>query len=117
MERVAREIMGRDVGVEELMESYYANETSNAMKQLRIAGETESVGGVWMRVADLTEANVETISVRRLKKMRGELKAQMTLAHDHGLVGDAAFAGRMLEVLHQELAKRETVEAETAAVS
>ena len=103
-------IMGHEVGIEEVTNYFYANEVSNAMKKLRVDGEVESVGRLWMRVGSLSEENVETISIRRLKRLRGESKAQLRLAHDHGRIDEAVAIGQLLEILNQELVKREVVE-------
>jgi len=108
LDRVACEIMGREVGIEEVTAYFYANEISNATKQLRIAGDVESVAGRWIETSKLSDADVESISVRRLKRLRGEAKAQLKLAHDHGRIDEAAMAGRLLEVIGYELTKRES---------
>ena len=117
LDRVAREIMGREVGMEEVAAYFYTNEASNSMSQLRLAGDAESVGGLWLPVESLTDAHVETISIRRLKRLRGEAKAQERLSHDHGRVEEAVLIGRLLELLHQGLASQEPVDADAQVVS
>jgi hypothetical protein len=113
---LTRQLLGHSVGFEVLIDAWCANETSNALAQLRIAGEAESVGKMWKPVDVLTDADVEAISIRRLKRMRGELKAQERLAHEHGRISEAAAVARLLEIIGQELCKREPV-SDAASVS
>lgn len=110
---------GHDVGYEVLIKTFLHNEVSNAVTTLRSEGRIETIGKQWKPVSALDPSDVEIISLRRLKRMRGELKAQVRLAHQHGRIDDAIAASRMLEIVSSELhSRREEVvpEAEEAQV-
>lgn len=99
---------GHQVGYEVLIKTFLQNEVGNAVKVLRDEGRIESIGAQWKPIADLQSEDVEIISVRRLKRLRGELKAQVHLAHQHGRTVDAVAAARMLEIVSGELSARES---------
>jgi hypothetical protein len=103
-------LFGQRVGYETLIKTFLSTEVSNGLAQLRLEGEVESTGKCWKPIANLQPEDVEIISVRRLKRLRGELKAQEVLAHNHGRIDEAVAVARMLEVISGELHRRETVE-------
>jgi hypothetical protein len=102
--KIAGRLLGRDVGYEVLIKTFLANEVSNALAHLRTEGHVESTGRVWKPMAALQGEDVDIVSTRRLKRLRGELKAQVRLAHDHGRVPEAIAADKMLSILGQQLA-------------
>ena len=97
---------GYDVGYEVLIKTFLHNEVGNAVSSLRSEGLIETIGKQWKSTSELVPSDVAIISLRRLKRMRGELQAQVKLAHQHGLVEDAVAAGRMLEIVSNELSSR-----------
>jgi len=109
---IADRLLGRNVGYEVLIKTFCANEVSNALAQLRLDEEVETTGKCWKLVSKLEDEDVDIISTRRLKRLRGELKAEIRLAHDHGRIDDAALASEMLAMVQGRL----PFEAEEAAV-
>jgi len=107
--RIAREIVGNDVGVEKMLAAFYPAEVSKAMSVLRSDRLVESVGSDWKAVANLDATDVDTISLRRLKRMRGELREEERLAHEHGRTEEAVVASRMLELLAPAIKEAEPV--------
>lgn len=103
LKRITREIIGNDVGIERLLDNLYANEVSKAMAVLRSERLVETVGKVWKLMGCLDNSDVDTISLRRLKRLRGELRAQVRLAHEHGRTEDAILASDMLGKLTTKL--------------
>ena len=97
---------GRDVGYEVLIKAFLRGEVSNAVSTLRGEGRIETIGHMWKPASQLVPADVAVISLRRLKRMRGELLAQVKLAQTHGLAEDVLAAGRMLEIVTTELDSR-----------
>ena len=74
---------GRDVGYEVLIKCFLGSEVSNAVSCLRNDREIETVGKKWKPVGQLEKSDIEVISTRRKKRLRGEF--------------------RMLEILSQSL--------------
>lgn len=97
--RLAGEHFGRSVGYEELIKTFLRSEVQAGLSVLRNDGHVESVGRKWKSVDNLNEEDVDVISTRRLKRVRGELKAEIRLAHEHGRFEDAVAATRMLDLL------------------
>jgi hypothetical protein len=112
---LAGRYFGNDVGYEVLIKTFLGSEVSNAVSYLRSEGEVETVGKQWKMSADLQDDDIDIISVRRLKRLRGELTAEARLHHQHGRIGDAEVAGRMLSIVSDRLA--ELVSAAEAPVS
>jgi hypothetical protein len=98
---------GHDVGYEVLIKTFLQNEVSNAVSTLRNEGHIETIGKKWKPITTLEPTDVEIISLRRLKRIRGELQAQVRLSHQHGRIDDACTAGRMLETINIELMRRD----------
>ena len=94
---------GIQVGYEVLIKSFLQSEVSNAVSQLRNEGHIETIGKKWKAADELQREDVSIISVRRLKRLRGELKSQIRLDHDHGLIDEAAEAQRLLEKVEKML--------------
>jgi len=107
--QIADRLLGRAVGYEVLIKTFLSNEIANGLKQLRVDGEVESTGRLWKPFGDLKSEDVTKISTRRLKRLRGELKAEIRLAHDYGRVEEATVAARMLEIVSQRLQSTEVV--------
>lgn len=103
LKAITREIIGNDVGIERLLDNLYASEVSKGMAVLRSERLVESVGKDWKLLASLDSSDVDTISLRRLKRLRGELRAELRLAHEYGRFDDAIRASKMLETLTGKL--------------
>jgi hypothetical protein len=106
---------GHFVGYEVLIKTFLHSEVGNAVSCLRTEGQVETVGKQWKSIASLQSEDVEIISLRRLKRLRGELKAQVRLAHQHGRVEDAVAAARMLEIVNGEFSVRQERQQEEVA--
>jgi len=102
--KLAGSHFGHDVGYEALIKSFLGSEVSNAVSFLRNEGLVETVGKQWKPTDDLRDEDVEIISTRRLKRLRGELKAEVRLAHEHGRTEEAILASRMLDLVSTKLA-------------
>lgn len=107
---VAGRFFGRDVGYEVLIKTFLQSEVSNAVTCLRSEGHIETVGKRWKLTEELRPEDVDVISTRRWKRLRGELKSEARLAHDHGRISDATAAGQMLSLVSSMLASQESAE-------
>jgi hypothetical protein len=114
--RLAGDYFGRDVGYEVVLRAFLGSEVGHAVAYLRNEGLVESVGKLWKPASELDDNYVARISNRRFKRIRGELKQGIKLAHDHGLVEDAVMVSKMLETMLNRLPALEP-EPETADVS
>jgi len=92
-----------DAGYHEVLRAFWAAEVSNAVSSLRTEGLIETIGKKWKPVSKLTGEDVDVISIRRKKRLRGELKAQKRLAHEHGRIDEAVAVGRMLDIVSEQL--------------
>ena len=86
---LARAMFGREVGVDDLMESYCANQFNAAMAYLRSDRVAESVGREWVAVSQLKPEQVDGVTLRRLKRIVGELRSQVALDHETGRTEEA----------------------------
>jgi len=93
---LAGQHFGRDVGYETLIKSFLGSEVNNSMAVLRTDGYVESVGKKWVPAATLSPDQQEVVSIRRWKRLRGELKSEEQFAHEHGMTDRAAQAGELL---------------------
>ena len=100
---IAGKFFGRDVGYEVLIKTFLQNEISNAVSCLRAEGHIETVGKLWKPIEQLQMEDVDAIALRRLKRLRGELKAQIKLAHRYGRTEDAVTASQMLKTVNDAL--------------
>lgn len=107
---LAGKYFGRDVGYEVLIKTFLGTEVGNAVSYLRNEGLIETVGKKWKLSSDLQLEDVEIISVRRLKRLRGELKAEVRLAHNFGRTEEAIAASKMLDIVSQQLTSVEVTE-------
>ena len=107
--RVADGLFSREVGYGILLNSFLANEVSQGLAKLRIDGAAESVGKIWKLANELDGDDVDKISLRRLKRLRGEFKAQILLDHNFGRTENAVAVARMLEIIEQQLPKEDAV--------
>ena len=107
---------GHDVGYQELIKAFLGAEVNNAVSCLRGEGKVETIGKKWKMADQLQLEDVQIISTRRLKRLRGELKAQVKLAHDHGQVDEAIAASRALDAITVRLeeVEQEQVDAEAS---
>ena len=96
---IAEQHFGHDVGYIPLIRCFLNNEVSNAVSCLRKDGHIETIGKKWKAASQLHAEDVEIISKRRLKRIRGELKSEVELAHKFGNVEDAVFAAKLLGML------------------
>ena len=97
--QAAGRLFGRNVGYEVLIKTFLASEASNATSQLRIDGLVESVGKQWKPIGGLNPEDVDTILIRRKKRIRGMLKSQVRLAHQNGRIEEATEASEILAAL------------------
>jgi hypothetical protein len=110
--RCAGKHFGHDVGYETLIKTFLGTEVSNAVSVLRNEGHVETVGKKWKLADQLQMEDVQIISLRRLKRLRGELKQEIQLAHAHGLTEEAVAAARALEAIEAQLATVEVYESQ-----
>ena len=101
--KLADGFFGRDVGYETLIKAFLSSEVGHAVAYLRNEGLVETIGKKWKIASELSGDDVAVISTRRMKRIRGELKSGIKLAHDHGRVDDAVVAARMLEIISTQL--------------
>ena len=116
LEKIARAVLGNDIGLEVAMSSFYANEVNKGLAQLRTDGLAESTGKVWKLAGSLDGEDIEAISIRRMKRIKGELLAEIRLAHDNGRFEEATIASSMLAIVSKQL-EAAVVEAEAAEVT
>jgi len=108
---IAGRHFGHDVGYEVLIKTFLHNEVSNAVTCLRTEGLIETIGKKWKPVEQLQSEDIDVISIRRLKRLRGELESGLKLATDYNRAKDAEVVGRMLELVSHQLQNEELVEA------
>lgn len=101
--KIADHLLGQEVGWELLIRTFSHTEVQHGLAQLRLDGKVESAGKVWKLVGNLESEDVDTISTRRSKRLRGELKAEIRLAHEYGRTEDAIAASKMLEIIEARL--------------
>jgi hypothetical protein len=87
------------VGYHEVIKSFCQAEVNNATSQLRNEGLIESVGRQWKPVDRLASEDIDLIQVRRQKRVRGELKAGMRMAHERGDIKLATVFGAAASAL------------------
>ncbi len=114
LKRLAGSYFGHQVGYEVLITSFLQNEVSNAMSYMRSEGHVESVGKKWKPVADLNEGDIDILSIRRLKRLRGELKAEIRLCHEHGRTEAATSASDMLAIVSARIESADREESRQA---
>lgn len=110
---LAGSFFGRDVGYEVLIKSFLGSEVSNAVSYLRSEGAIETVGKKWKPASELQPEDVDIIQIRRLKRIRGELKEEIRLAHHFGRIDEATAASKMLKVVTEQLSSAEVLQPET----
>ena len=111
-------LFGNYVGYEMLIKTFLQSEVSNAVATLRNEGLVETVGKKWKLAGALESEDVDIIHIRRLKRLRGELKAEIRLAHEHGRTNDAINASDMLAIVSSQLVDAESdIEAEAIPVA
>lgn len=103
--KIADRLLGRVVGYETLIKTFCANEVRNALAQLRLDGLAESTGMLWKAADCLESEDVDIISVRRLKRLRGELESEIRMANQYGRLDDSKSASMMLGIVTARLAE------------
>lgn len=88
-----------DCGFAAVLGAFYASEVNNAVSQLRIDGEVETVGRSWKSIEDLQSADVDIITLRRMKRLRGEAKSLAKFAHEHGRTEAAISASHVVSIV------------------
>jgi hypothetical protein len=88
-----------DCGYKAVLTAFLLGEINHATSSLRNDGQVESVGRLWKRAGELHEEDVAIIQKRRKRRIRGELKAGVRLAHNHCCTEDAVALSRALDVL------------------
>ena len=96
---IAGKHFGSDVGYEVLIKSFLGSEVSNALTYLRGEGLVESIGRKWLPASELTTEQSTTVSTRRWKRLRGELKEEVRFAHEHGMIDEATRASELLALV------------------
>ena len=114
---IADHLMGRQVGYEQLIRTFLASEVNSALAYLRLDGKVESIGKLWKPVDSLESGDVDKISTRRKKRLRGELKAQERLSHQYGRIEDAIVAAKMITILTDSIEKSESEQTEESAAN
>jgi len=106
---LAGQHFGHQVGYELLIKSFLGTEVSNAVSYLRSEELIETVGKQWKTVSTLESSDIGIIALRRLKRVRGELKSAIRLSHAHGRTEEAVASARMLEIIESQIISEETV--------
>ena len=115
--KIAGRLLGQDVGYDTLIKAFCAYEVRNALAQLRLDGKAESTGMLWKAADSLESEDIDIISVRRLKRLRGELESEVRMANQYGRAEDASSASMMLGIVTARLAEvLPSVEAEPEEV-
>lgn len=112
LKQIAREIIGNNVGIERLLDNLYSSAVAQGMAILRSEGHVESIGKNWKLATLLDSDDVDTVQLRRLKRMRGEAVSQIHLAHKHGRIDDATYYASVRDSLNERIAASEAVVAE-----
>lgn len=97
--KITRDIMEADVTLRVLMDSLVLGEANKATAQLRREFGVESVDTGWVTKEMLSQENVEIISARRFKRVRGECQTEIDLAHTHGMTEEASVAIQIIGLL------------------
>jgi hypothetical protein len=106
---LAGEHFGHQVGYELLIRSFLGTEVSNAVSCLRAENRVESIGKQWKTSEELEPEDIDIISIRRLKRLRGELRSTIQIANQHGRFDEAVSAAKMLGLIESELQVKEEV--------
>lgn len=101
-----------DCGYHAVLKAFHAGEVNNAVSQLRLDGEIETVGRSWKSTENLESADVDIITLRRMKRLRGEAKSLAKFAHEHGRTEAAISASHVVSIVKVE--EESTVDEESA---
>lgn len=88
-----------DCGYHAVLRAFHAGEVNNAVSQLRLDGEIETVGRSWKSTENLQSEDVDIITLRRMKRLRGEAKSLAKFAHDHGRTEAAISASHVVSIV------------------
>ncbi|NDF13304.1 MAG: hypothetical protein EB060_10890 [Proteobacteria bacterium] len=89
-----------DCGYHAVLRAFHASEVNNAVSQLRLDGEIETVGKSWKSTEDLQSEDVDIITLRRMKRLRGEAKSLARFAHEHGRTEAAISASHVVSIVN-----------------
>jgi len=89
-----------DCGYHAVLRAFHAGEVNNAVSQLRLEGEIETVGRSWKSTEDLQSEDVDIITLRRMKRLRGEAKSLARFAHEHGRTEAAISASHVVSIVN-----------------
>jgi hypothetical protein len=89
-----------DCGYHAVLRAFHAGEVNNAVSQLRLDGEIETVGKSWKSTEDLQSEDVDIITLRRMKRLRGEAKSLARFAHEHGRTEAAISASHVVSIVN-----------------
>ena len=99
MVKLADEFYGsNDCGYKSVLTAFHQGEINNATSQLRTDGRIETIGKRWKAVEKLESSDVDVIIQRRVKRQRGEAKALVTFAHNHGRIEVATSASNVAHI-------------------
>jgi hypothetical protein len=99
-----------DCGYHAVLRAFHAGEVNNAVSQLRLDGEIETVGRSWKSTENLQSEDVDIITLRRMKRLRGEAKSLAKFAHDHGRTEAAISASHVVSIVKVDEAEISVVE-------
>ena len=91
-----------DCGYHAVLRAFHAGEVNNAVSQLRSDGEIETVGRSWKSTENLQSEDVDIITLRRMKQLRGKAKSLAKFAHDHGRTEAAISASHVVSIVKVE---------------
>jgi hypothetical protein len=89
-----------DCGYHAVLRAFHAGEVNNAVSQLRLDGEVETVGRSWKSTDNLQSEDVDIITTRRMKRLRGEAKSLAKFAHEHGRTEAAISASHVVSIVN-----------------
>lgn len=119
MESIVESIMAHEVGYATLVSTFLRSELNMALAYLQRGptAEAESNGMVWKHVDNLDDMDLDVISVRILKRMRGEASRHADISDKHGRHSDASFARGFMDQLERLIEARESAIADEHAES
>jgi len=91
-----------DCGYHAVLRAFHAGEVNNAVSQLRLDGKIETVGRSWKSTENLQSEDVDIITLRRMKRLRGEAKSLAKFAHNHGRTEAAISASHVVSIVKVE---------------
>lgn len=97
--KLADEFYGsNDCGYKSVLKAFHQSEINNAASQLRIEGLVETVGKSWKSIEKLEQSDIDVITIRRMKRLRGEAKSLVGFAHNYGRTEIATTAANVASI-------------------